>query len=203
MRSLLALIGLGALLLVGWQFRDRIPGPWNREEAAPTQVSPEAAASADAKLERLRTNGETIRLSDVEFTSYLRYRYRDALAGQLDSATVDFAGDTVTLAGRFPTDRLPETREVRAMRDFLPDTADVKLRGSLRTVQPGTAAVKVDVLSFARVAIPRSVYPDLLRKAGRRDAPGLGPDEYAFPLPPGVGTARVENSELVLAPPGA
>ncbi|HEX8692170.1 MAG TPA: hypothetical protein VF746_07115 [Longimicrobium sp.] len=199
MRFLLALIGLAALLAGGWYFREHIPGPWRKKE--PVAVSPEAARSAEEKLERLRSDGETVRLSDVEFTSYVRYRYQDAFSGQVSDPAVDFEGDRVTVTGRFPTDRLPDTRQTRAIREFLPDTADVKVSGGLRTLGPGRAALRVDNASFARVPVPADVYPDVLKSAGRRDEPGLAPNEYAVPLPPGVGSARVERGELVLSPP--
>ncbi|HEX6747041.1 MAG TPA: hypothetical protein VF092_07055 [Longimicrobium sp.] len=201
MRNLLALIGLIAILVVGYRYRDRIPGPWrHREEAEMTEVSPAAAEAAEAKLARMRESGDTVHLSSVEFTSYLRYRFREQLANQLDAPTVQFAGDTLTLKGRFPTDRLPDTRELRAVRDFLPDTADVRLRGQLRTLAPGRAALRIDNVSFAKVPVPRDVYPDALKRLGRADEPGLGTDEYPFRLPPGVASARVEGGELVLAP---
>ena len=199
MGKLLALIAIVALGAGAWMFRDRIPG-LSGGEPRYTAVSPEAAASAETKLERLRAEGDTVRLSDVEFTSYLRYRFRDELTGRLDSATVDFAGDTVTLTGRLPTDRLPSTREVEAVRYLIPDTADVRVEGSLRTLEPGRAALKVRRASFARVSIPETIYPDALNRVGRRDEPGLAPDEYAFRLPPGVGAAEVQAGELVLAP---
>jgi hypothetical protein len=202
MKSLLALIGLAALLFLGWTNRDRIPGPWNRAagEQFATEVSPAAAAAAEAKLERLRTERDTVRMSSAEFTSYLRYRFQDRLAGQLESPVVRFSGDTVTLSGRFPTDRLPDTRQVRAVRGFLPDTADVRVTGALRTMEGGRGALRVDNVAFARLPIPPEVYTQALERLGRRDEAGLAPNEYAFPLPPGVGSARVEGGTLVLAP---
>jgi hypothetical protein len=201
MRKLLLFFFVVVLLGTAWVFRGALLG-W-KQVPEYTAVSPEAAASAEAKLERLRAAGDTVRLSDVEFTSYMRYRFRTQLTGQLDSASIDFAGDTVTLTGRLPTDRLPSTREVEAMRYLMPDTADVRVEGSLRTLEPGRAALKVRRASFARVSIPPNVYPDALNRVGRRDEPGLGPDEYAFRLPPGVGAAQVEGGELVLAPAAA
>jgi hypothetical protein len=198
MRFLLGLIGLGLLAAGAWTFRDRIPGPWQEKE--PVEVSPAAAASADEKLARLRSGGDTIRLSDVEFTSYLRYRFQEQLAGQLEAPTVDFEGEQVTLSGRFPTDRLPDSRQVRALQEFHPDTADVHVAGGVRTLSPGRVALRVDNASFARVPVPAEVIPEALGRVGRRDEPGLGPNEYAFSLPPGVGSARVEAGQLVLAP---
>lgn len=88
MRNLLALVGLVAILFVGWKFRDRIPGPWQHREPEVTEVSQAAAESAEAKLARMRSSRDTIHLSSVEFTSYLRYRFHDQLANQLDAPTV-------------------------------------------------------------------------------------------------------------------
>ncbi len=204
MRNLLALIGLAALLFVGFTYRDRIPGPWHHADpAAAMQVSPEAAQAAETKLARMRSSGDTVHLSSVEFTSYLRYRFKDQFTDQLDAPTVQFTGDTLTLNGRFPTARLPDTRDVRALRDFLPDTADVKVRGQLRTLGPGRGAVRIETVSVAKVPVPRDVYINALRRVGgaaTAPEPGLGRDEYPFRLPPGVGSARVEGGELVLGP---
>lgn len=200
LRNLLALLGLGALLFAGWTYRDHIPWRWKKPDAAATEVSQAAAESAENKLERMRTRGDTVHLTGAEFTSYLRYRFHDQLATQLDSPSVSFAGDTLSLQGRLPTDHLPDTRELRAVREFLPDTADVRLRGNLRTLSPGRAALRIDHVSFAKVPVPRDVYPDALKRLGRADEPGLGADEYPFRLPPGVASARVERGELVLSP---
>ena len=200
MRTLLALIGLGALLFAGYTFRDRIPGPWQKKDAAAMQVSPEAAQSAEDKLARMRSSGDTVHLNSVEFTSYLRYRFKDQLADQLEAPSVQFNGDTLTLNGRFPTDRLPDSRDVRAIRDFLPDTADVRVRGQLRMLGPGRGALRIDNVSVAKVPVPRDVYINGLKRVGAPTEPGLGRDEYPFALPPGVGSARVAGGELILAP---
>lgn len=200
MRTLLALIGLGALLFAGYTFRDRIPGPWQKKPAEAMQVSPEAAQSAEDKLARMRSSGDTVHLNSVEFTSYLRYRFKDQFTDQLDAPTVQFTGDTLTLNGRLPTDRLPNTRDVQALRDFLPDTADVRVRGQLRTLGPGRAAIRIDNVSVAKVPVPRDVYINGLKRVGAPTEPGLGRDEYPFALPPGVGSARVAGGELILAP---
>jgi hypothetical protein len=200
MRTLLVLIAVAALAAGAWLFRDMIPGLAREREAV--VVSPEAAEQAEKKLERMRASGDTIHLNGVEFTSYLRYRAPLQIADQLESAQVDFAGEGVTFSGRLPKDRLPDTRQVRAIGSFLPDTADVEVKGALRTLSPGRAALRVDGVSFAKLPVPADVYADALKSLGRRDEPGLGANEYAFPLPPGVGSARVEAGQLVLVPTG-
>jgi hypothetical protein len=200
MRILLVLIAVAVLAAGAWLFRDMIPGLAREREVV--TVSPEAAEQAEKKLERMRASGDTIHLNGVEFTSYLRYRAPLQIADQLESAQVDFAGEGVTFSGRLPKDRLPDTRQVRAIGSFLPDTADVEVKGALRTLSPGRAALRVDGVSFAKLPVPADVYADALKSLGRRDEPGLGANEYAFPLPPGVGSARVEAGKLVLAPAG-
>jgi hypothetical protein len=201
MRILLVLIAVAALAAGAWLFRDLIPG-LGRSEPEVTAVSPEAAEQAEKKLERLRSSGDTVHLNEVEFTSYIRYRAPSQFTEQLESAQVDFEGEKVTLSGRLPTDRLPDTRQVRALRGIMPDTADVRVSGGIRTLQPGRAALRVDAVSFAKITVPSEVYLEALKNAGRRDEPGLGPNEYVIPLPPGVGSARVEAGQLVLSPAG-
>jgi ActR/RegA family two-component response regulator len=68
-----ALVVLLAIVLVGagaWLLRDHIPGLGAGE---PVEVSPEAAASAQAKLDRLRDDGDTVRLNDVEAPRHRRH----------------------------------------------------------------------------------------------------------------------------------
>ncbi|HEX5724877.1 MAG TPA: hypothetical protein VFX98_05395 [Longimicrobiaceae bacterium] len=200
-RLLGILLLLAALGGAAWLFRDRIPGPWSRGEAQEaTGVSPATAEAAEAKLQRLRDDGEEVALSGAEVTSLLRYRLQGGLAGRVHDPVVTFEGDGVRVTGRVPTEELPDVRELRAVREFLPDTADVSVQGKLRTLDDGRTAVKVDAVSFARVPVPQEVYARALERFGRQDEPGLAPDEYAVRLPPGVGAARVEGGRLVLSP---
>jgi hypothetical protein len=191
--AVLAVVGVGA-----WFFRGMIPGPWSRQPVY-TEVSEEAAAAADAKLDRLRENGDPAHLSGVEFTSYVRYRMADRFALDVDVPVVSFEGETIRVDGRLPTDRLPTGHLPRAAVRFLPDTADVAVSGKLRTLAPGRAALRVESASFARVPVPREQYLSLLDRVTRDEA-GVGEDEVAFQLPSGVGSAQVQGGELVLFP---
>lgn len=193
---LLAVVGGGL-----WFFRGMIPGPWQRDPVI-TEVSEEGAIAAEAKLERLRSEGETVRMSGIEFTSYMRYRMAPRFAADIEMPTVAFAGDQVRVAGRLPKDRIPQAqlRQLGRAADFLPDTATVEVGGGLRMLAPGRAALKVTSVSAERFPIPRDRYLSVLDRVGGMDEPGLERDEVAFQLPPGVAAARVENGELVLAP---
>lgn len=194
----------GVLLLAllvggGWYLlRDDVARLLGGEEAA-TAVSPEAAAQAEAKLAGLR-QGDTVRLNDVELTSLMRYRLRDRIPGDLYSPAITLRGDTVRFMARVPSEALPDVPELGRVRGFLPDTADVDIRGKLQTLEPGRAAFEVDRIVFGGIPIPERLYPQALARMGRRDEPGLAPAAYPFTLPEGVGDARVEGGLLVLAP---
>lgn len=200
--KLILLVLLAVMAGGAWMFRGLIPGPWQRETVV-TEVSEAGAQAAEAKLQRLRENGETVRLSGAEFTSYIRFRMADRFAtGDVELPVITFEGETVKVAGRLPKDRIPESqlRQLGAGADFIPDTADVGVDGSLRMLAPGRGALKVQSASFARIPIPRDRYLPILDRVRGMDEPGLAQDEVAFQLPPGVGAARVENGMLVLAP---
>ncbi len=194
---LLLLVVVGAL---AWIFRDdlgRLVG-WGGQTAV--EVSPEAAAQAEAKLERLRTQGDTVQLSTIEIASLARYRYAGWIPDVLQDPTLSMAGDTLVLGGKIPTEQLPQVPELERVRMFLPDSAQVEISGHLRTMVPGQAAFEIHEVSVARVPLPSRFYPDLLRRIGRRDEAGLPPNAMPLGLPEGVGSARVEDGFLILTP---
>jgi hypothetical protein len=189
------------LLLLGaaWWFRDDLLALGGRGEA--TAVSPEAAAAAEAKLQQLRTSGETARLSSVELTSLIRYRAPASALETLHDPSVRMSGDTIQLNGRIPTDRLPAHPDLDRIRSFLPDTAPLEIRGELEPLGSGRAALEIYSVEFAGVPIPPKYFPTMLERLGRQPEAGLGPSAVALSLPPGVGAARVEAGQLVLSPP--
>lgn len=171
-----------------------------RPDAAPEQISPEAAARAEAKLARLRENGETVRLSGVELSSLLRFGRGVQLPAMIGEPAVSMSGDTVRLRARVPTDQLPRVRELERVRAFLPDTAPVELAGRIEPLDSGRISLDIGSVSFAGIPIPAHLYPTALERIGRRPEPGLAPTALPVRLPAGVGAARVENGNLVLAP---
>ncbi|HEX8451888.1 MAG TPA: hypothetical protein VF647_07320 [Longimicrobium sp.] len=196
----LRLLLVVALLGVGiWFFRDRIPGLGGGGSVAATKVSPEAAAQAQAKLARMRKDQDTVHLTDVEFTSLLRYDLA-GLTGPLQQPAVDFVDNTLKLTGSVPKDLLPNSPELAQARRFLPDTVEVMVSGSLRSLRSGHGALNVQDVAIARFPVPASYYPMALERLGRRNEPGTEPNEYPFTLPPGVASARVEGGELILSP---
>lgn len=189
------------LLLAGavWYFRADVLRLARGGGAEPTEVSPEAAAMAEDKLERLE-EGDTVRLSGVEISSMVRYRYQDRLPGGMETPTVAVAGDAVIFRGRLPTDRLPPAPELDRVRAFLPDTTDVEVSGHLRVVEPGRSAFEIEQLTVEGFPIPSHFYPTILERLGLGSEPGLPPHAFAFPLPGGVREVRAEGGTLLLIP---
>lgn len=193
---LAAVVVLG---LLAWVFRGELV-----ERASPaveyTVVSPEAALSAEVKMQRVRMRGDTVALSDVEVASFMRYQLADRFGGLLHDASANISGDTLMIGGRLPTDRLSDLRELDRVRMFLPDTAQVDIAGRIVTQLPGQAVVEIERVMVAGIPIPERYYPAVLARIGRRDEPGLPPNALALPLPEGVGSARIEDGSLILTP---
>src|SRR5215213_2525111 len=105
------LVLLLALLGAGWWFRDDILQLVGRERE-PAEVSPEAAAIAQEKLDRLRSEGDTARLSSVEVSSLLRYGGPGWLTQRVHEPSVEFASDTLRVGGTIATSELPSHPEL-------------------------------------------------------------------------------------------
>jgi len=197
-------LGAAVLLLVvvsltAWAFRDDLMRRWN-PAVEYTEVSLEAARSAEAKLERLRVHGDTVRLSEVELASYLRFNVAERFPDLVQNPSAAIVGDTLRLGGRVSTDRLPTLQELERVRPFLPDTTRIDLEGRLLPRQPGQAAIEIDEVAVAGIPIPPRYYASVLERLGRRDEPGLPPNALVVALPDGVGSVWIENGHLVLAP---
>lgn len=193
---LLLVVGMGAL---GWWLRDDLWRLW-QGDAVPTEVSPEAADLAERKLERLRTQGEAITLSATELSSLLRYRAPVWATNSIGEPAVSLVGDTIVVTGVVPTDQLPSHPELDQIRGLLPDSSRFEIVGHVRPLNDGRVALEVAEVEFAGIPIPQRYYPDILRRIGRRDEPGLAPTALAVRLPEGVGSARVEQGQLLLTP---
>jgi hypothetical protein len=194
--ALVLVVLVVAVGLAGWWFQSRMATP----AAAAGEISPEAAARAEAKLQRLRDRGETVALSETELSSLLHYHLADWAGTLVTEPYVHLAGDRLHLTGRVATARLPSHPELDRIRPLLPDSSQIDIRGRLRPLDAGRAALEVDQVEFARIPIPARFYPDVLNRLGRRDEAGLPDDAIAVPLPPGASSVRIEDDELILIP---
>jgi hypothetical protein len=192
----LVLMGLALVVgLAGWWWISREPRP-----AGATEVSLESAAQAEAKLQRLRDRGEMVALSGTELSSLLHFHLANWAGTLVNEPYVHLTGDRLHLTGRVATAQLPSHPELDRIRPLLPDTSQIDIRGRLRPLDAGRAALEVDQVEFARIPIPARFYPDVLNRLGRRNEPGLPADAIAVPLPPGARSVRIEGDELILLP---
>jgi hypothetical protein len=192
---------LVVLLLLGglaWWYRDLLPFGDGGGESV--EVSEAAAATAADKLEQMREDGEPVRLSSVELSSLLRYRSPSWAATSVSDPEIHMAGDTLWVAGTIPTDRIPPHPDLDRVRGLLPDSARLEVRGNVRSLGSGRAALAVRQVEFAGIPIPERYYPTMLDRLGRSEEAGLAPSEMSLPLPPGITEARVEDGYLVLIP---
>lgn len=191
----LLLLLLLALLALGWWISDRMD-----RDRAPVEVSVEAAEAAERKIERLRSDGEEVRLSGVELSSLFRYRAPVWAVNGVEEPEVEMMADTLVLSGTVATDRLPSHPELDRIRGLLPESSRIEVTGLVRSFDAGRVALDLRQVEFAGIPIPSRYYPEVLERIGRRDEPGLEPTALALRLPEGVGSARVEGGHLVLTP---
>jgi hypothetical protein len=201
MRVLLTVLLLSALVLGGLVLGFG-QGMFSSDRAtsAAADVSPEAARSAERKLERLRREGEEVRLTEAEVASLVRYGSETWVPGLGGQVEVTLSGTALTLSGAVPAERIPDVPELESLRFLLPDTVPVMVGGDVRSLRDGAVVLDITTIEVFRMPIPARIHPVLLDRLGRRDRPGLAPTALELPLPSGVSSARVEGGELVLTP---
>jgi hypothetical protein len=200
MSRLLGLIVLLGVLAVGFLlFREPIMSALGRGPVATVEPSPELAELADQKLEQLARNGAArVALGQPELQSLLLYRYAAFLPEFVHAPEIHVDGDRLRLQARVPTERLPRLQELGPMAAFLPDTADIVLRGQVVPLPGGGSAIAIDDVSAARIPLPRRMIPPALERLGRRDQPGLPPDAVPLPMPPGAASIYVRGDSVIL-----
>jgi hypothetical protein len=193
-----------ALAIAGVLFlnRDRVTDAVNRlrgrEAVVATVPSQELADAASARLDDL-ADGKTQRvaLSELDVQSLLQYKYRSLLPAFVNAPVVELDGDKVEITARVPVDRLPQLNELGDAAAFLPDTADLGIRGSVLPLRPGRVALTVDQVRAQKIPLPQRLVAGALSRLGRKDEPGLPLDAMAVRLPPGADAAYVRADSLV------
>ncbi|MEX2570592.1 MAG: hypothetical protein WD737_04755 [Gemmatimonadota bacterium] len=170
------------------------------ETDEPLRISPEAAASAAAKLARLGSEGEEVRLNGVEITSLIRHRPALFTLGTLIEPEVQIRSDTLHLTGSVATDELPAEADLGSIRQLLPDTTSVYVAGTIHALEGGATILQIASLEVAGIPIPDRYYPMILERLGRPDDGSLPPGSVALPLPAAVRAARLEDGFLHLTP---
>jgi hypothetical protein len=192
--AFVVVMGLIALLLAS------ALGIFPAQDRAITEVSLEAAESAEGKLERMSSNHEEVRLTAVELTSLFHYRPEVWSLGPLLSPNVAMNADTLTLTGRVPTSSLSSGSILDRVRPFLPDTADVMVSGAVVSPDQDRAVLYVRNVEVAGMPVPSRYIMEAISHLDRASAVGTAEPALELPLPVGITSARVEAGELILTP---
>lgn len=163
-------------------------GFWPGGAAPEGDVSQEAAASAEAKLERV-AQGEEVSLTATELTSLFTYRPDVWTIRPIHSPVVEMSGDTVRVKGGFPTSEIPAQIELGPLRALLPDTTSVDVAGTVGSRAANSIVLEIGTVEVEGMPIPERFYSQLLQS-----------DAFTLPLPDGISAARVEGGELILTP---
>lgn len=195
---------LALLVFAAWRWgpelRDRFG--WERARPAAEIPSPELAEEARARYEGLAA-GEVseIMLSGAELESILRYHLAEHLPPGVSDPSIRFRDGEVQLGLRVSAERIPAIPELEQLRQILPDTVPVHLRGRLLTLEGGEAALLVHRIDASGVPIPRRFFPGILEALQRQEDPALPPEAVRVPLPDGVARLRIEGDFLIVVRP--
>ena len=158
---------------------------------------------AEATLDRFETFREgtgpgRLQLGSLELSSVVRYALPGLLPPGVADPGVEVEDGRIYLSARVATAAFPELPSLDEVVGFLPDTVDIRMRGSLLPFDEEQAALHVDRIQAMKVPLPDRFVPKILEALGRRDVQGLPPDALMIPMPEGLRSAYVQADSLVL-----
>jgi len=211
LRGCLVTTGAATVLLMaawgGWRYGGEVFPTLERWVATPADSAPDrpqpSRQMADETLDRFnafRTAGvsdSTLRLSESELTSIVRYAIPQMIPDGVREPTVELEGDQVILSSRVAIDAFPDLQSVQEVVSLLPDTVRIEMRASLLRLDGRYAALVVDRVEASGVPLPDRVIPAILAYLGRSDVAGLPSTALAVPLPTGIRSAYASDGSLV------
>lgn len=196
-------LGLLAVLLVGWLYRDRLTGEARRlfgaiggSEAPSAAGRPGSRSliSANAKIDSLNGwRADSVVLSASEVASMIGSGLDPSLRSQLDSLQVELQDGVILVRARLATARLPREL-VGPLAVALRPTEPIEAAGPLEVVGPRQAEWAVRSFRIRNFPLPRDAVPKLVSKA-------LGdPAKRTVPvrIPSGIREIRVRPSGATL-----
>lgn len=213
LRGCLGSLGLGVVVLAaaygGWKWGPAVfprLEAWVGEqavvEAAPGRTP--SASLAEETLDRVDafrsadSREPRLELDGVELSSVVRYTLPGIIPPGVQEPTVEVRDGKVLLSARVATAAFPDLPAVDEIVGLLPDTVDIRLRGSVVPFGAGMSAFHVERVEAERIPLPSRIIPGILEALGRRQRDGLPAEAMAIPLPSGLDRAFVEGDRLVL-----
>lgn len=205
--KVLGCLGLIALLVIGWLYRDRvvregrqllgrIEGSRATTAAPATRGRPgsRALASAEAKIDSLNGwHADSVVLTASEVASLMGSGLAPAFRKELDSLQVELLDGEVRARARLRTARLPREL-VGPLAAVLRPHEPVEATGPLRVTGPGTGEWAVRSLQIRDFPVPASSVRTLITRAVGDTTGGTVP----WTVPAGVRAVRVRPTGVTL-----
>lgn len=205
--KVLGCLGLIALLVIGWLYRDRvvregrqllgrIEGSRATTAAPATRGRPgsRALASAEAKIDSLNGwHADSVVLTASEVASLMGGGLAPAFRQELDSLQVELLDGEVRARARLRTARLPREL-VGPLAAVLRPHEPVEATGPLRVTGPGTGEWAVRSLQIRDFPVPASSVRTLITRAVGDTTGGTVP----WTVPAGVRAVRVRPTGVTL-----
>ena len=199
-------LGLIALLVLGWIYRDRVmregrrvydrlqtPGA-AKPPAAMARPGARALTSAHAKIDSLNGwRADSVVLTASEVASLMGEGLAPKFRGELDSLRVELLPDEVLVRARLRTARLPKEL-VGPLAAALQPREPVAATGPLRVIGPGVGEWAVRSVEIRDIPVPASAVPRLVERA--HDAPGRR--TVPWTVPPGIRAIRIRPGGATL-----
>jgi len=200
---LAALVVLAVIVVAAWRFGPDLAERYGHyledEGEAEVATSSELADAALGRFDRVvQGESETASFSGAEVESVLRYRWNDQLPPGVGDPSVRIQGGELRVRVQVASENLPRYPEMERLREVLPDTVPLELRGTLLTLEGREAAFLVRRIDVAGVPVPRRFQATLLEalQSSRRD--DVPEEAFVVALPPGIGSLHLADETLVV-----
>lgn len=181
----------------GWWWMTRVEDVDAGEEA---DLAPVAAAAEQRLIAFFQGEGPPeLRLTATELTALLRHTYGSALPAGVIRTWVSLVDGSLEVRLRSQPAKIPELPDLGPILGrVVPDTVDVRVKGSVSIVSGGRAMFLVDRIGVLRVSLPGRLIPPIISAIGRRSAPGLPANSIVALAPSAIGEIHVEDETLLL-----
>ena len=205
--KVLGCLGLIALLVIGWLYRDRVVREGRQllgrlegsrstagAQAARGRPGSRALASAEAKIDSLNGwHADSIVLTASEVASLMGSGLAPSFRKELDSLQVELLDGEVRAHARLRTARLPREL-VGPLAAVLQPNEPVEATGPLRVTGPGTGEWAVRSIQIRDFPVPASAVRTLIARAVGDSTRGTVP----WHVPAGVRAVRVRPTGVTL-----
>lgn len=198
-----ALVVLAVIVVAAWRFGPDLAEQYGHhlggEGEAEVATSSELADAALARFDRvIQGESEAASFSGAEVESVLRYRWNDQLPPGVADPSVRIQGGELRVRLQVASEMLPRYPEMERLREMLPDTVPLELRGTILTLEGREAAFLVRRIDVAGVPVPRRFQATLLEaiQPSRRD--DVPEEAFVLTLPPGIGSLHLADETLVV-----